>query len=264
MQGVLNVLTAIWEFFTTYILRNAPFMIGFITLLGYALMRKKWYDILSGTLKAIIGMLILNVGSGGLVSNFRPILAGLKDRFNLVATVIDPYYGQNAVTAGVEEQFGAAFSSALTLLLIAFLVNRHLGRLGSRHLKLQAGITQDYHHFQILRLHEKIHNGTGHPLANIIHLHQFLFGSISQGFHSLKMARQLLGRRLSHISDTNGKKHSFKTYFLRLLDAIQNILNSFFSKTHHTFRLTISSWNALLESQQLIVRQLVKIGGSPH
>ena len=113
MQGVLNVLTAIWEFFTTYILRNAPFMIGFITLLGYALMRKKWYDILSGTLKAIIGMLILNVGSGGLVSNFRPILAGLKDRFNLVATVIDPYYGQNAVTAGVEEQFGAAFSSAV-------------------------------------------------------------------------------------------------------------------------------------------------------
>ena len=123
MQGFLNVLTSIWEFFTTYILRNAPFMIGFITLLGYALMKKKWYDILSGTLKAIIGMLILNVGSGGLVSNFRPILAGLKDRFNLTATVIDPYYGQNAVTAGVEEQFGAAFSSALTLLLIAFLVN---------------------------------------------------------------------------------------------------------------------------------------------
>ena len=56
-------------------------MIGFITLLGYVLMKKKWYDILGGTLKAIIGMLILNVGSGGLVSNFRPILAGLKDRF---------------------------------------------------------------------------------------------------------------------------------------------------------------------------------------
>ena len=27
-------------------------------------------------------MLILNAGSGGLTSNFRPILAGLKDRFN--------------------------------------------------------------------------------------------------------------------------------------------------------------------------------------
>lgn len=55
---------AIWNFFATYILRQAPYMIGFITLIGYALMKKKWYDILGGTLKAIIGMLILNVGSG--------------------------------------------------------------------------------------------------------------------------------------------------------------------------------------------------------
>ena len=98
-------------------------MIGFITMIGYILMKKKWYDVLSGTLKAIIGMLILNVGSGGLVSTFRPILAGLKDRFNLTATVIDPYFGQNAVTAGVEETFGAGFSQVMILLLIAFIVN---------------------------------------------------------------------------------------------------------------------------------------------
>ena len=63
-------------------------MIGFITMIGYILLKKKWYDVLGGTLKAIIGMLILNVGSGGLVSTFRPILAGLKDRFNLTATLI--------------------------------------------------------------------------------------------------------------------------------------------------------------------------------
>ena len=104
----IPVLGPIWDFFANNILRNAPFMIGFITMIGYILLKKKWYDVLAGTLKAIIGMLILNVGSGGLTSNFRPILAGLKDRFNLTAAVIDPYYGQNAVTAGVEEQFGAA------------------------------------------------------------------------------------------------------------------------------------------------------------
>ena len=119
----MAILSSIWNFFATYILRQAPYMIGFITLIGYALMKKKWYDILGGTLKAIIGMLILNVGSGGLVSNFRPILAGLKDRFNLTACVIDPYYGQNAVTAGVEEVFGKGFSQVMTLLLIAFIVN---------------------------------------------------------------------------------------------------------------------------------------------
>ena len=123
MQAVLNVLTAIWEFFATYILQKAPYMVGFLVLLGYILKREKWYNTLGGTLKAIIGMLILNVGSGGLVSNFRPILAGLKDRFNLTACVIDPYYGQNAVTAGVEETFGKGFSQVMILLLIAFIVN---------------------------------------------------------------------------------------------------------------------------------------------
>ncbi|MBR0076038.1 MAG: hypothetical protein IJP96_09820, partial [Synergistaceae bacterium] len=117
------ILNEIWTFFATYILQQAPYMVGFLTLLGYCLMGKKWYDTLAGTLKAIIGMLILNAGSGGLVGNFRPILVGLKERFNLTACVIDPYYGQNAVTAGVEEVFGKGFSQVMTLLLIAFIVN---------------------------------------------------------------------------------------------------------------------------------------------
>ena len=119
----MQVLTSIWEFFANNILKNAPHMIGFIVLLGYLLKGEKWYTTLGGTLKAVIGMLILNVGSGGLVSNFRPILVGLKDRFNLNATVIDPYFGQNAVTDGVMEVFGKAFDSVMILLLIAFIVN---------------------------------------------------------------------------------------------------------------------------------------------
>ncbi len=120
---ILQVLKSIWEFFATYILQKAPYMVGFLTLLGYILKREKWYDCIGGTLKAIIGMLILNVGSSGLVTTFRPILAGLKDRFDLTACVIDPYYGQNAVTAGVTEVFGKGFSQVMMLLLIAFLVN---------------------------------------------------------------------------------------------------------------------------------------------
>ena len=134
----MNILMSIWSFFATYVLQKAPYMVGFLTLLGYCLMGKKWYDTLAGTLKAIIGMLILNAGSGGLVSTFRPILAGLKDRFNLTACVIDPYYGQNAVTAGVEEVFGKGFSQAMTLLLIAFIVNILLVRF---HVQVQQAAT---------------------------------------------------------------------------------------------------------------------------
>ncbi len=119
----MATLSAIWEFFATYILQKAPYMVGFLVLIGYILKKEKWYNTLGGTLKAIIGMLILNAGSGGLVSNFRPILVGLRERFNLTAVVIDPYYGQNAVTAGVEEVFGKGFSNVMILMLIAFIVN---------------------------------------------------------------------------------------------------------------------------------------------
>jgi PTS system ascorbate-specific IIC component len=124
MGGVLmEVLLKIWSFFAVNVLQQPAFMIGLIVMIGYILLGKPWYDVLAGVLKAIVGYLILTVGSGGLVSNFRPVLVGLKDRFNMNAMVIDPYFGQNAVTAGVEEVFGKTFGNAMILLLIAFIVN---------------------------------------------------------------------------------------------------------------------------------------------
>ena len=110
----------IWEYFATNILRQPAYMIGLIIMIGYILLGKKWYDVLAGVIKAVVGYLILAVGSGGLVSNFRPVLVGLRDRFNIDAMVIDPYFGQNAVTAGVEEVFGKKFGDIMMLLLIAF------------------------------------------------------------------------------------------------------------------------------------------------
>ncbi len=118
----------IWEYFATNILRQPAYMIGLIVMIGYILLGKKWYDVLAGVIKAVVGYLILAVGSGGLVSNFRPVLVGLRDRFNIDAMVIDPYFGQNAVTAGVEEVFGKKFGDVMMLLLIAFLVNIFLVR----------------------------------------------------------------------------------------------------------------------------------------
>ena len=119
----MELLMRAWSYFATNILEQPAFMIGLIVALGYILLKKPWYDVLAGVIKAIVGYLILTVGSSGLVSNFRPVLVGLKDRFNMDAMVIDPYFGQNAVTAGVEEVFGKGFGEALVLLLIAFIVN---------------------------------------------------------------------------------------------------------------------------------------------
>ena len=119
----MEILMSAWSYFATNILQQPAWMIGLIVLVGYVLLKKPWYDVLGGTLKAVIGYMILAVGSSGLVNNFRPVLVGLGERFNLDAMVIDPYFGQNAVTAGVEEVFGKPFSQVMILLLLAFIIN---------------------------------------------------------------------------------------------------------------------------------------------
>lgn len=118
MDFILNV----WRFFQVNILTNPAFFVGFLVLIGYLLLGKKWYDAVAGFIKAVVGYLILNVAAGGLVTNFRPILAGLKERFNLQAAVIDPYFGQTAAQKAIE-QAGRSFSLMLQVLLIAFIVN---------------------------------------------------------------------------------------------------------------------------------------------
>lgn len=93
MNAVLSFLMAIWTYFAQNILQQPAFMIGLIVLVGYILEKKKWYEVVSGFLKATVGYFILVAGSNGLVQSFRPIIVGLKDRFHLHAMVIDPYFG---------------------------------------------------------------------------------------------------------------------------------------------------------------------------
>ena len=118
----MDILMGIWTWFANNILTQPAYFIGLIVVLGYALMKKPWYDILAGFIKAAIGYQILMVGSGGLVSAFRPVLVGLEQRFNLSAMVIDPYFGQNAVQAGMEDAAGPAFISGKSFSLVMFLL----------------------------------------------------------------------------------------------------------------------------------------------
>lgn len=135
----MEILQNIWEFIVNNILTQPAFLIGFMVLLGYILLKKPWYECIGGFLKATVGYFILAVGSGGLVNTFRPILVGLKERFQLSAMVIDPYFGQNAVQTAMEG-IGKSFSQVMILLLIAFVVNLILVRL-QKYTKLRAVFT---------------------------------------------------------------------------------------------------------------------------
>lgn len=118
----MGVIINVWEFFQDNILTKPAFFIGFIVLIGYLLLKRPLYEAISGFIKAVVGYLILNVAAGGLVGNFRPILAGLKDRFDLQAAVIDPYFGQTAAQEAIAS-IGRSFSTTMLVLLVAFAFN---------------------------------------------------------------------------------------------------------------------------------------------
>ena len=120
---------AVWQFFANNILTQPAYFIGLLVIIGYVLLKKPWYEVMAGFIKATVGYMILTVGSGGLVTTFRPVLVGLKERFQLSPMVIDPYFGQNAVQAGLTDEnapafiAGKSFSQVMLLLLFAFIFN---------------------------------------------------------------------------------------------------------------------------------------------
>ncbi len=134
----------VWTFFVNNVLTKPQYMIGLIVLIGYLLLRRPWYDVVSGTIKAIVGYMILSTGSGGMINTLRPILYGMSGRFGLNAIIIDPYNGQNAVQAAADAGDavvgGQAFGQVMLLMAIAFVMNLVLVRL-NKITKLRAVFT---------------------------------------------------------------------------------------------------------------------------
>ncbi|WP_267886305.1 PTS transporter subunit IIC [Staphylococcus kloosii] len=118
----MNNLINIFIWFIDNILTKPEFFIGIIVFVGYVLLKKKWYECFAGFIKAVVGFMILLVGAKGLVEKFRPILAGLGERFDLKAAVIDPYFGLNAVDSALKS-INLTTTYTMVALVIGFLLN---------------------------------------------------------------------------------------------------------------------------------------------
>lgn len=122
MNGLLLILNGVWEVVFNNVLSQPAIFIGLIVLVGYLLLKKKWYEVFSGFIKAMVGYMILQVGAKSLVGSVTPILDGLTKRFALDAVVIDPNFGFVAANTALES-IGATTSFAMLTLLIAFIWN---------------------------------------------------------------------------------------------------------------------------------------------
>ncbi len=101
----MEVISSVLNWFSSNILQNPAFFVGLLVLIGYALLKKPAHDVFSGFVKATVGYMLLNVGAGGLVTTFRPILAALNYKFQIGAAVIDPYFGLAAANNKIAAEF---------------------------------------------------------------------------------------------------------------------------------------------------------------
>lgn len=65
------------------ILDKAPLFLGLVALTGLLLQRKKLTEAIDGTVKTIVGLLILTVGSGTLLRSLGPVMSQLNTTLNI-------------------------------------------------------------------------------------------------------------------------------------------------------------------------------------
>jgi PTS system ascorbate-specific IIC component len=106
--------------FINKFLGQAPLLLGTVVFVGYLLLGKKWYESLAGFIKTYVGFKILQVGTGGLVKTFRPIINSLSEKYNIEALVIDPYFGQTSATEFLNSVDSLAFVGYVMMIAFAF------------------------------------------------------------------------------------------------------------------------------------------------
>lgn len=109
------------EFIVYDIFGQAPFLLGLIALVGLLLQRKKASQVISGTIKTIVGFLLFNIGSGAAQQALTGFQTLFAEAFGLVG--VTPI--SEAVTAQAQTLFPVVI--ALTMVL-GFVVNLLIAR----------------------------------------------------------------------------------------------------------------------------------------
>ena len=87
----------ILDFIVNQVLREPSIFLGLIVLLGMLFLKRSFKDILVSTLKTIVGVRVLQIGTGLLVSSSKPMMTMLVNRFGLQGRVSDVWQGVGEV-----------------------------------------------------------------------------------------------------------------------------------------------------------------------
>ena len=114
-----------FDILVNQILGQAPFLMGIIVFIGYLFLGRGISDAITGFIKASVGFMILQVGTGGLVTTFAPVLNALQERFGINGAVMDSYVPLSAANDALGENvayvgYTILIGFAVNILLVAF------------------------------------------------------------------------------------------------------------------------------------------------
>ena len=69
---MFSTITQIWNIVFHNIISQPAIFIGLIVVVGYILLKRKWYEVIAGFIKTVVGYMILQAGAVELKNTVSP------------------------------------------------------------------------------------------------------------------------------------------------------------------------------------------------